>query len=210
MRYLSIIFIVFILFACGEEKKDEVIDMQDITPHSDRDYDHTQKEIIDTIDFGFDQAVANELGMNLSSVKFFEKPLFPDRFTPKSSKKLILMQEIDSTFFCQWTFKDSLKTMNALFNWIDCFGPKCKSIKYRFNENFQPENMLIFVNDTSITYISSDKPLSEKDWQHYFEKVNGIEEWDNVIIQKAKRKASWYNYSSPLGSKEKKFLPFKE
>lgn len=184
--------------------------MQDITPHSDRDYDQPKKETIDTIDFGFDQAVANELGMNLSGVKFIEEPLFPDRFSPKSSKKLVLMQEMDSTVFCQWIYKDSLKTMNALFNWIDCFGPKCKSIKYRFNENFQPENMLIFVNDTSITYISSDKPLSEKDWQQYFEKVNGIEEWDNVIIQKARRKAGWYNYSAPLGSKEKKFLPFKE
>lgn len=210
MKCVSIIACIFLLIACGEEKKRDVIDMTEITPRSERNYDEGTKESIDTIDFKFDQSAANELGMNLSGLKFFNLPLLPDRFSPKSSNKLVLMQEADSTVFCQWVFKDSLKTMNALFNWLDCFGPKCKSIKYRFNENFQSEHMLIFVNDTSITYISSEQILSEKDWQSYFETVHRIEDWENVIIQKAGRKAVWYSYGLPPGAKEKKFIVFKE
>lgn len=210
MKYLSVLFFLFVLLACGEGKKDEVIDMKDITPQAKRDYDTTEKEPDLINDFGFNRTLADEFGVQVMEIDSIAEPMFPDRFSTIKKQKIALQLKADQIIFCQWIFKDSLKTMNTLFNWIDCFGSKCKSIKYRFNENFQSDHMLIFVNDTSITYLSSALPLDEKSWQQYFEKVNGIEEWDNVIIQKAKRKAGWYSYAAPLGSKEKKFLPFKE
>lgn len=210
MRNLTVISILFILFACGEGKKDEVIDMKDITPHSDRDYSQTKKDTVVKVDLGFDTKIADELGIQVMEINEIKDPMFPDRFSPKSYKKLALQLKADQITFCQWVYKDSLKTMNALFNWLDCFGPKCKSIKYRFSENFQKDHMLIFVNDTSITYFSSTLPLDEKSWQQFLEQQNGIEEWDNVIIQKAKRKAAWYSFMNDPITKKKKFLPFKE
>lgn len=210
MKILSVISILFLLFACGEGKKDDVIDMKDITPHSDRDYSQTKKDSVPTVDLGFDIKIADELGIQVIEINEIKDPMFPDRFSPKSNKKLALQLKKDQITFCQWVYKDSLKTMNALFNWLDCFGPKCKSIKYRFHEKFQPEHMLMFVNDTSITYISSPLALDANVWQQYLEKKNTIEEWDNVIIQKARKKSEWFNYSVEPGSNEKKFLPFKE
>lgn len=184
--------IIFLLVACGEKKKEVLRDMKDIAPKSERDYTQQRNEKLDTIDFGFNSFVANELGLNLSGIKFNKAPMFPDRFLPKSTKKLILMQEVDSTFFCQWSFKDSTQTKNAFYNWMDCFGEKCKSIKFGETINFQKDNFVILVNDTSLTYITSIKKIQQDDWLQFFEKTEAIKNWKTVIYQSSRSKATWF------------------
>ena len=184
--------IIFLLAACGEKKKEVLRDMKDLTPKSERDYTQQRNEKLDTIDFGFNSGVANELGLNLSGIKFNKAPMFPDRFLPKSTKKLILMQEVDSTLFCQWSFKDSTETKNAFYNWLDCFGEKCKSIKFGETINFQKDNFVILVNDTSLTYITSIKKIQQDDWLQFFEKTEAIKNWKTVIYQSSRSKATWF------------------
>ena len=184
--------IIFLFTACGEQKKEVLRDMKDIAPKSERDYTQQRNEKLDTIDFGFNSGVANELGLNLSGIKFNKVPMFPDRFLPKSTKKLILMQEVDSTLFCQWSFKDSTETKNAFYNWLDCFDEKCKSIKFGQTINFQKNNFVILVNDTSLTYISSIKKIQQEDWLKFFEKTEEIKNWKIVIHQNSKSKATWF------------------
>jgi len=184
--------IIFLLAACGEKKKEVLRDMKDLTPKSERDYTQQRNEKLDTIDFGFNSGVANELGLNLSGIKFNKAPIFPDRFLPKSTKKLILMQEVDSTLFCQWSFKDSTQTKNAFYNWLDCFGEKCKSIKFGETINFQKDNFVILVNDTSLMYITSVKKIQQDDWLQFFEKTEEIKNWKTVIYQSSRSKATWF------------------
>lgn len=191
MKIVSYISLILLLFSCGRKEK-KIIDMSDVTPKSERDYTQQKKEKVDTIDFGFNSFVANELGLNLSGIKFNEAPMFPDRFLPKRTKKLVLMQELDSTLFCQWSFKDSTQTKNAFYNWLDCFGPKNKSIYFGQNVNFQKDNFVILVNDTSITYISSVKKIQQDDWLNYFEKTQEIKNWKTVIHQGSRTKATWF------------------
>lgn len=191
MNRFFILLIGLLFFAC-QQKKDKVIDMSDVTPKSEHDYTQNKKEKIDTIDFGFNSIVANKLGFNLSGIKFIEEPMFPDRFSPKRTKKLVLLQEIDSTIFCQWSYKDSIQTKNALYNWIDCYGPKCKSIKYGQKINYQKDNFILLENDTSLTYISSSNKLIVEDWLKYFELTSEIKDWKLVIHQGVRAKATWY------------------
>lgn len=184
--------IIFLFAACGEKKKEVLRDMKDLTPRSERDYTQQKNEKVDTIDFGFNSGVANELGLNVSGIKFNKALMFPDRFLPKSTKKLILMQEVDSILFCQWSFKDSTQTKNAFYNWVDCFGEKCKSIKFGETINFQKDNFVILVNDTSLTYISSVKKIQQDDWLRFFEKTVAIKNWKTVIYQSSRSKATWF------------------
>jgi hypothetical protein len=184
--------IIFLFAACGEKKKEVLRDMKDIAPKSEHDYTQQRNEKVDTIDFGFNSGAANELGLNLSGIKFNKAPIFPDRFLPKSTKKLILMQEVDSTLFCQWSFKDSTQTKNAFYNWLDCFGEKCKSIKFGETINFQKDNFVILVNDTSLTYITSVKKIQQDDWLQFFEKTEAIKNWKTVIYQSSRSKATWF------------------
>lgn len=166
--------------------------MRDIIPSSERyKGDENEPEKIDTIDFGFNTSVANELGFNISSLHYYEYPLFPDRFNPKTVKKLVLMQEVDSTIFCQWSYRDSVATKNAFYNWIDCFGERCKSIKMFEQANLQKANFILFMNDTSIIYISSSKQLKYTDWQTYYKKTLKIDDWKLIMHQGVRGKTNW-------------------
>jgi hypothetical protein len=183
--------ILLIAASCGEKQKDDVIDMKDITPHSNRTYDSTEKEKVETIDFGFDQTVADSIGLKVMEIDSVKEPFFVDRFSPRSQTKLQLQLKEGQLLYCQWTFKDSVKTKNALYNWIDCYGEKCKSIHFGQKVNFQKDNFRLFMNDTSITYISSSLKLSTEDWQAYLKSVNGVEEWNLIIEQATRGKAKW-------------------
>jgi hypothetical protein len=210
-RILLFPFVIILAVSC-QEPKEEVIDMNDIIPQSKnyKDGDPESKDSLVYNDFGFNHKLAIELGIDVMEVDSFPQPMFPDRFTPKSIQKLSLQFKEDAVFFGQWTFKDSIKTMNALFNWMDCFGPKCKSIKYLQPAKFQAESMVIFVNDTSITYLSSTIKLDKVQWQQYLETNNGVDFWDLVIVQKKNGKAEWEYYGALKDSEKKQFLPLIE
>ena len=57
--------VLLIAAACGGNQKDEVIDMKDITPHSNRNYDTTETEKVETIDYNFDRRVADSIGLQV-------------------------------------------------------------------------------------------------------------------------------------------------
>lgn len=207
---------IFLLVACSvlscQEQKEELMDFRDIVPQSEK-YKNGEENPTDSSqisDLGFDMELARELGIDVMELDSFPEPMFPDRFVPRSIQKLTLHLKEDAIFYGQWKYKDSIKTMNALFNWMDCFGTKCKSLKYLQPANFQKEAMLIFVNDTSVTYISSPLKLDKNQWQQYLEKKDRVVDWDLVIVQKKGAKASWEYYGSLNGSEKKQFLPLIE
>jgi hypothetical protein len=82
-------------------------------------------------------------------------------------------------------------TKNAFYNWIDCFGERCKAIKMYERANLQKENFVLFMSDTAIVYISSSKKLKYADWQTYFEKTNKIEDWKLIMHQGLRGKTNW-------------------
>ena len=192
MNKILLFLLLTVLFACGEKPKEELIDLKDIISHqgNEAEIDKPTEEK-DTVSHLFNSALANELGFNLSGLHIYSSPMFPDRFNPKSVRKLVLMQEVDSTLFCQWSYKDSIATKNAFYNWIDCFGPTCKSIKVNQKINFQKDNFAVFLNDTSITYISSSKKMNYKDWQEFFVQSQNIQDWKLLIHQSLRGKANW-------------------
>lgn len=194
-NYLFLLSLVLLITAaCGGKKKNEVIDMKDITPHSNRNYDSRETEIVETFDFGFDQRVADSIGLHVMEIDSVKEPFFVDRFSPRSQTKVYLQLKEDKILFCQWTFNDSVKTKNAFYNWIDCYGEKCKSIHFGQKVNFQKDNFRLFMNDTSMTYISSSLKLSTKDWQAYLKSVNGVEQWNLIIEQATRGKAKWMRF----------------
>ena len=207
MRMFLLPLLIVILAACGREEE-EVIDLSDIIPKSERNYDDTLKtEKKDTLSALFDLDLSADFGLNFSGIKPLDETLFMDRFGALSSVKLELLKDEGTVLYRSWSFKDSLRTRNAFYNWLDCFGPKCRSFKYLQHGKFQKEAMLVFLNDTSIIYLSSDKNLKMDQWQQYFEKRSSIDLWDIVVNQRANGKAEWLYYGTLNGSDKKQFLP---
>ncbi len=201
MKHLLILFGIVLLTSCGGEKE-KVLDMDDINPKASNDEEGKKGQKENAIDYGFDIWLAEKAGITVMEIDTLGEPMFVDRFQPKSIKKLNLQMKDGVVFFGQWIFKDSLRTMNAFFNWLDCFGPNCKAHKYLGEEKYQSDAMLIFLNDTSFTYISSALPLNEKKWQKCLALNYGNEFWDLVVVQKKQRKALWYEYKIDSIKKE--------
>ena len=197
-RFISINLLVFILIfislSCNSSSKKSVINMSDITPHSEReDKGNVKEDNSKAFDYGFDIKLADEIGVQVMEIDSISEPLFPDRFSPKKIKKLTLHLKENPIAYCHWTFKDSIHTKNALYNWIDCYGSNCKSIKYAQKINFQKDNFILLESDTSLTYISSPSKLIADDWLNYFELQTEIKDWKLMIYQGTRGKATWYS-----------------
>jgi hypothetical protein len=206
MKLFLILFGIVVLASCGG-KKEKVLDMDDINPKASNDEERKKGPKEDHVDYGFDIGKAEKAGITVMEIDTLGEPMFVDRFQPKSFKKLNLQMKDGVVFFGQWTFKDSLRTMNAFFNWLDCFGSNCKAHKYLGEEKYQSDAMLIFLNDTSFTYISSALPLDEKKWQKCLALNYGNDFWDLVVVQKKQRKALWYEFKiDPIKKEDTLFI----
>ncbi len=209
MEYIRIFILISLLYSCSSGEKDEVLNMNDLTPHANQANAGKKEKSEDNIDYGFSIPMADSSGITVMEIDFMKDPMFPDRFMPDSILKLKMDLKEGQLFYGQWIFADSLKTRNALFNWLDCFGTNCNTIKYLSESRFQNDAMLLFVNDTSIFYISSKINLDEKKWQHYLELKYGINLWKTVIVQRYGQKAIWYSFGKYKEAKKPSFVSLK-
>jgi hypothetical protein len=181
------------MLSCGESKNDDVIDMGDVTPHAKERIKDSLSEILpDTLRGYLDTALLSELKLTVNGICQVEIDLLPQRLSPKSSFGYKMGFKKDSLTYIHWSYKDSVYTKNALYNWLDCFGTKCKSVRLGEAVSMQRKGMLLFMSDTSITYISSNQPLKKEDWLPYFESYANRKDWRLVIEQKNSGKATWF------------------
>jgi hypothetical protein len=189
-----------------------VIDSKDVVPQSENDGDQgsDKSTVTDSIDQSFNIAFAEELGLMVKEFKQVNEPFFLDRFTPRHLFKWDLSMEAGDAFVGQWSFKDSVSTMNAFYNWLDCFGARRKSFKLLDKVNFQSDNFIVFLNDTSITFITSPIKLDKELWRRYFEGQNNVKEWDLVLYQAKRGKVNWMTYQETNRKDKFEFKPFEQ
>lgn len=206
MKSSVFVILIMLLFSCNSKDKNQVLDMRDITPKSERQTADSLSdiELDNQLILPLDTAVFQKSGIQVTHVRTFESPLFADRFSPVKIKKYVLDIASDSLIYCQWVFRDSTHTKNALFNILDCFGPHCKSVKIGQAMNLQKDNFLMFVNDTSISYISGESNLKSKEWVAYFKAENELENWPLLLLQPTRGKTRWYKVQE---GKELVFTP---
>ena len=191
--------ILFILLASAcEEKKANVIDYSDVVQGSDRynenDGDRVEVDIIlakDSTSIVQEAFISNGIAVN--SVQFLENRMFPERFSPNNIEKYQLNRVEDTIQFYNWTYSDSLQTMNSFFNWLDHFGEKGLSFQVGEEERMQVQPFYIFVGDTNLIFIESSLKLNEKEWENYLKSI-GIESIHYFLKQNKYAKVQWYRY----------------
>ncbi len=205
LRLFCFYAIFVVVASCKSDSEEKLVDAKDIVPQSEKYGDNSdlKNQKPDSVDNSFNLDLAKEIGLPCATFRRLDEPFFLDRFTPKSIFKWELNLATAKTFVGQWSFKDSIATMNALYNWLDCFGAKCKSHKFLDKVNFQTNNFVVFLNDTSIAYVTSEQQLDKELWRSYFEKQNGIKEWDLVMYQARRGKVNWMTYKE--SNKKEKF-----
>lgn len=117
--------------------------------------------------------------------------LFPDRFGPSKLEKWYLLNQKDSLVALHYAFKDSLRTKNAFFNWIDCYGPKC--ISYRVGSQFkkQSRNSLFLVGVNDLVYMESKLAIPADQVIELLNEKKKDQNWLYVVEIPARSKTRW-------------------
>ena len=204
LKLFSFLFLSFILFSCSNNKKEETVDLSEITSSSER-YKEGKSEVkkkkekelnfIDTLDVRF-KGILDSLKINDSVVRKLDIVLFPDRFGAKSITKFYWKEKKDSINLLDWEFSDSLKTENAFYNWIDCFGENCKSIKIGDKIKIQKRGLLILVNDKHLLVIDATSKIDCESWIKLVGSQKFGDTWKYIVYQPQKGKSTWMNYKN--------------
>lgn len=187
-----------ILVSC-KTNEPEVVNLEDIAAQS-KDGDKTPnsdssavKEVPAITQLDVEELLKNSISLNQS--KNVDTLLFLDRFSAKSALKFNYFIENDSVFYAKYNFKDSMKTKNAFFNWMNCFDARCKSIVPGENKNLQKTGFLLLQNDTSIIYISTGSQKELSNWKKHFTELKDVK-WNYILNQRNSGKVTWETYSA--------------
>jgi hypothetical protein len=93
-----------------------------------------------------------------------------------------------------YEYVDSNQMKNAFFNWLDCNGKQCKSIKLYEETKIEPQNLLVIVTSKSIDIFRSQSTLNSADWVNYIRFSKKINDFKYIVIQKKNQKSQWFEF----------------
>lgn len=195
MRRIIFIFSILLLAAC-EAENPEVVNMEDLLDQSEL-YPEGQNPEEDTES----QDTLSQLKKNLNLAGIEPKEvlawtdiLFPERFGPTRTFLFQVATGVDTLRFASLAYQDSMRVMNSVYNWIDCFGTKCKSVYVGQSTNMQKRPFMLFVGDTSLIYMEANESLDYEQWEKYLESLGYEKDWNLLIEQKKGGAARWYTF----------------
>jgi len=195
-KVILLIFIALLWSSCSDKTEYEILNSEEILPQAQGNYDYSE-DSSDSIEE--ELTPIQELLLQLfPDVNFDEENILKDRkmlFIPnrlgfKSKAETFFIIDSIPFHFIEWEFEDSLKTVNAFYNWLDCFDHDCKSIRIDEEINGSKESFIIWVSDFKITYFASSKNINRSRWQSIF-LSNQKKEFNYVIHQAPRGKMNW-------------------
>ena len=178
------------------EDNSEVIDMDKIVPKAEGTYDYSKKDSIKETNekHPFIKSISHFFNNDAESIenKDFDDTwrYMPDRLSSDSSLHKVF--RLDSTLFVyrMWQYSDSIHSINAFYNWLDCFGPSCKGIEIGDSVNISKESFLLFQDNKSIHFVKSNNSLNEKKWKQAIPDKKNTS-WDYLIKQRPEGTLEW-------------------
>ena len=199
MKSLRLVFLAFVFFSCSSSGDEEVVRYSDISPNSKHKHHEVKKEDkpanerpVKSVFLAVIDSIRPE-----SSWQKWDSILFPDRFGAGTTEKWIVHSDIDSVLLIHYGFRDSTSAKNAFYNWIDCFGPSCKSYTVGGNIRTKNKYTYFFVGTNDIYFVESQKnidPVAIRDAISQKKKpvkVNKNENWLYTVVSKPSGKAVW-------------------
>jgi hypothetical protein len=204
-KTLLLICITLLFTQCKNEQQPEVIEINDVLPQSKRDYTYTDSS--DTtikIDSFIIQLSAHlnrplEQFTPTSDERINDWKYIPSRFNPDTTISSEFY--LDSTFyqFKSWSFKDSILSINAFYNWLDCFGEKCKEIALGDSTYISNHSFLLLQRNENISFILSDQSIDVKVWREFLAADAQKPKWNYILSQGHRGISKWLIYPEQQG-----------
>lgn len=187
--YITLLFIGALSARCSNHSKDKVAAFDDIRPNKTKKETSSPTEQ-DTLLPYLARYKNDSVALAFDSIRVDQRLHFLDRFSngkQPNKTRFELSNRAGRTYVGEWKFKDTLARKNALFNWLDHFGPEEKQLTWFGRSKISSENMLILINKTSIIQVNSATPLEVKKWLKY-QKYSNPKDSTILIIEQAKGK----------------------
>ena len=206
MKWYSILlcltFLILVTRCHSGEK--ETIRNFDPTKKIKSEVEEKNNQQVDSLLFWKQRYQSDSVKINFDSLQASFTRHFLDRFNAKHIIKNKLFQGGDSLLHFRWSFSDTTATKNAFYNWLDCYGTTCRSIKLYEPFKIEKQSTLIFLNQYSISYIRGKQNLSKESWINFEKTVFPTDSLFLLIVQQPGKNALWYQY------KNKKFNSIKK
>jgi hypothetical protein len=191
--FFTIAFVLHLLIACTSNVTENT---KEFDPSKKKS---SEKKVVvvavpDSLLFWKERYQSDSIKIKFDSISPSFTRHFIDRFNAKSFIKNKLYVENDSVLHFRWSFRDSTTAKNALYNWLDCFGNNCSSIKMYESFKSEKQNSLIFINQKSISFISSKNSLSKDLWMNFEKSVFSKDSMQLLIVQQPGKNALWYRF----------------
>lgn len=170
IQYVILIGVFLLGSSCAEKQEYEVISIDEMLPQTEREYAYDQEEKVDQITYS---ALQQKLSNLLPEINFDENNilagniplLLPNRLGYEDKNEVYFQLDHTPFYLIQWDFSDSARTINAFYNWIDCFGSDCHSMKINEEKKLDQNAFAIWVHEHSITYLTSPSNFSLNNWE---------------------------------------------
>ena len=198
----TIPFILILAFlSCETDTSNtETVDVEDFLPQSKKEYNYevdTIRQVEENVPDSLQRFVESKISNAVfrSTTALTNTKYFPDRLD--HNQRFYHEITIDSTLYelIVWEFEDSLQTVNAFYNWMDCFGKKCKSIRIGDSKWIYDGSMQLFVDDAKLIYVACKGNMNKKLWSDLFEPTFK-DTWNYHLYQPLKRKVQWINLTA--------------
>lgn len=196
-RFLYFTSILLLLFSCKNEEA-ETVDFNDIVKPSEKygNSDTVKTEAraepvyYDSVS-AFSQQLSDSLAFDRKQLFKLDTLIYPDRFGAKQTDKWYYISPKDSLVFMRWQFKNRVQTQNTFFNWLDCYGPRCKTIAVGEAASFSKRSVLFLIRDKEMIFVESAQKMDGGKLLAIISNLEKQKQWQYFILQQPKGKAVW-------------------
>ncbi len=198
MKPLFYIAFVFILISCGDKKKQEVLDLNDVLPSSERYKEGDTANNSDATELYYDtlsntaKNIADTLGFLDISIDSIPETWLADRFPKLTAEKWQGQVEEKAAKAAVYKFRDSLAMKTTLFNWLDCFGEKCASLLLFEEKKLSSRAFVLFATEKELIYFETEGEMYSKEVLANLSRLIGNKKSLYVITQERVQKTQWW------------------
>ena len=197
MRIVNTAFFVIVisqlLLSCSTSSEEEFIDINELLPKAT----YERKEVVVEEEVKEHSPLHHLISEMMPEFSFIdtnnEKSLFPDRFTFENRFHETYTFNNEHYFdLFHWTFKDSITTLSVFYNWLDCLGEACSSI--RINEEIRLKSFPLFsiwVGKHELIHLQGNAPITLENWSKIADSTFQDEKWTYRMHQSSNKKLNW-------------------
>jgi hypothetical protein len=187
-----------VFLGCKNDSKNEKVDLEDIRPKSNSKSNKIDKTYIDSNDFFLREYTMDSVDLKLARLITLSNSTFLNRF-PSKKNALRTLYLTDTTIQIQhehYEYVDSNQMKNAFFNWLDCNGKNCKSIKLHEETKIEPDNLLLIATAQSIDIFRSKSLFKAEDWINFVRFSKKTNVFKYILFQKKNQKSQWFDFKN--------------